>query len=84
MEKLLGKDPVHMTKEGYWTMAENLVRMVESRRTLFIGEKRERSDSMEGGFEELGGWKRRTHEWLYQTVSGMGGWKTFFGTVLFL
>jgi hypothetical protein len=76
VEKLLGKDPVHMTKEGYWTLAENLVKMVESRRTLFMGEKRERQDSLEGSFEELGGWRRKKHEWLYQTVSGMGGWKT--------
>jgi hypothetical protein len=23
VEKLLGKDPVHMTKEGYWNLAES-------------------------------------------------------------
>ncbi len=28
---------------------------------------------MEG--EEIGGWARQHHEWLFETVSGAGGWK---------
>jgi hypothetical protein len=76
LEKLLGKDPVHMTGEGYMTLAANLIRMVESRRTLFVGEKRERADeSMDVEGEEIGGWARQHHEWLFETVSGAGGWK---------
>jgi hypothetical protein len=35
VEKLLGKDPVPFTKEEYWNLAENLVKMVESRRKTF-------------------------------------------------
>ncbi len=45
VEKLLGKEPVPLTKEGYWNLAENPVKMVESRRrTFYIGEKREREE----------------------------------------
>jgi uncharacterized Zn-binding protein involved in type VI secretion len=76
LEKLLGKDPVHMTGEGYLTLAANIMKMVESRRTLFVGEKRERADeSMDVEGEEIGGWARQHHEWLFETVSGAGGWK---------
>jgi hypothetical protein len=42
---------------------------------LFVGEKRERSESMETELEEVGGWARQNHEWLFETVSGAGGWK---------
>jgi hypothetical protein len=75
LEKLLGKDPVHMTGEGYAALAVNALRLIESRRTLFVGEKRERSESMETELEEVGGWARHNHEWLFETVSGAGGWK---------
>ncbi len=30
---------------------------------------------MEGEGEEIGGWSRQHHEWLFETVSGAGGWK---------
>ncbi len=36
LEKLLGKDPVHMTGEGYAALAANALRLIESRRTLFV------------------------------------------------
>jgi hypothetical protein len=75
LEKLLGKDPVHMAGEGYLALAVNTLKMVESRRTLFVGEKRERTESVEGDWEEIGGWARKHHEWLFETVSGAGGWK---------
>jgi hypothetical protein len=75
LEKLVGKDPVHMAGEGYLALAVNTLKLVESRRTLFVGEKRERTESVEGEGEEIGGWARKHHEWLFETVSGAGGWK---------
>jgi hypothetical protein len=75
LEKLVGKDPVHMAGEGYLALAVNTLKLVESRRTLFVGEKRERTKSVEGEGEEIGGWARKHHEWLFETVSGAGGWK---------
>jgi hypothetical protein len=75
LEKLVGKDPVHMAGEGYLALAVNMLKLVESRRTLFVGEKRERTESVEGEGEEIGGWARKHHEWLFETMSGAGGWK---------
>jgi hypothetical protein len=46
LEKLLGKDPVHMAGEGYLALAASTMKMVESRRTLFVGEKRERTERL--------------------------------------
>jgi hypothetical protein len=43
LEKLLGKDAVHITGEGYLALAASTMKMVESRRTLFAEEKRERA-----------------------------------------
>ena len=51
-------------------MAENLVRTQDNPATLFAGEKRSREESVEGVV--VGGWRRKTHEWLYSTVSGTG------------
>jgi hypothetical protein len=75
LEKLVGKDPVYMAGEGYLALGVNIHKLVESRRTLFVGEKRERTESVEGDGEEIGGWARKHHEWLFKTVSGAGGWK---------
>jgi hypothetical protein len=75
LEKLLGRDPVHMTGEGYLALTVGTLKMVESRRTLFVGEKRKRAESMGVEGEEVGGWARQIHEWLFETVSGAGGWK---------
>jgi hypothetical protein len=62
LEKLVGKDPVHMAGEGYLALAVNTLKLMESRRTLFVGEKRERTESVEGEGEEIGGWARKHHE----------------------
>ncbi len=67
LEKLVDKDPVHMAGEGYLALAFNMLKLVESRRTLFVGEKRERTESVEGDGEEIGGWARKHHEWLFET-----------------
>jgi hypothetical protein len=75
LEKLLGKDPVHMTGDGFLALAVGTLKMIESKRTLFMGEKRERVESMEMEGEDVGGWARQNHEWLFETVSGAGGWK---------
>ena len=69
-ERILGSDPVHMTEDGFVTLAENLVRTLDNPATLFAGEKRSREESVEGVV--VGGWRRKTHEWLYSTVSGTG------------
>jgi hypothetical protein len=70
VERILGTDPVHMTEDGFVTLAENLVRTLDNPATLFAGEKRSREESVEGAV--VGGWRRKTHEWLYSTVSGTG------------
>jgi hypothetical protein len=70
VERILGTDPVHMTEDGFVTLAENLVRTLDNPATLFAGEKRSREESVEGAV--VGGWRRKTHEWLYCTVSGTG------------
>jgi hypothetical protein len=75
LEKLLGKDPVHMTGDGFLALAVGTLKMIESRRTLFLGEKREKAESMDVEGKEVGGWARQNHEWLFETVSGVGGWK---------
>jgi hypothetical protein len=64
-----------MTGEGYLALAASTMKMVESWRTLFVGEKRERAESMDVEGEEIGGWARQHHEWLFETVAGAGGWK---------
>jgi hypothetical protein len=70
VERILGLDPVHMTEDGFVTLAENMVRTLDNPATLFVGEKRSRDESVEG--VAVGGWRRKTHEWLYSTVSGTG------------
>jgi hypothetical protein len=70
VERILGSDPIHMTEDGYVTLAENIVRTLDNPTTLFVGEKRSRDESSERVV--VGGWKRKTHEWLYNTVSGTG------------
>ena len=73
---LLGDSPVHMTRAGYALMAEKLTEMVEKKGAVFAGDKRRRDDSVtEEAVVEVGGWSRRTHEWLFSTVSGKGGWR---------
>jgi hypothetical protein len=70
VERILGTDPVHMTEDGFVTLAENLIRILDNPATLFAGEKRSREEQVEGGV--VGSWRRKTHEWLYNTVSGTG------------
>jgi hypothetical protein len=62
VERILGSDPVHMTEDGFVTLAENLVRTLENPAMLFVGEKRSRDKSAQGVV--VGGWRRKTHEWL--------------------
>jgi hypothetical protein len=70
VERILGSDPVHMTEDGFVTLAENLIRSLDNPAILFAGEKRSREESVEGVV--VGGWRRKTYEWLYSTVSGQG------------
>jgi hypothetical protein len=73
VERLLGSHPVHMTDEGYVTMAEQLIKLISNPTQLFVGEKREREEY--AGPVEVGGWRRKTHEWLFNIVSGTGAKK---------
>jgi hypothetical protein len=70
--KILGDDPVHMTAAAYMKLAGSLISLAESPRTIFSGEKREREESEEDDGVE--NYHRKRHEWLYEVVSGSGGW----------
>ncbi len=41
VERILGKDPVHMTEDGFVTLTENIVRMLDNPATFFCGGKEE-------------------------------------------
>jgi hypothetical protein len=73
VERLLGSHPVHMTEEGYVTLAEQMIKHISNPTQLFVGEKREREEYV--GSVEVGGWRRKTHEWLFNVVSGTGAKK---------
>ncbi len=64
---------MHMTDEGYVAMAEQLVKLISNPTQLFVGEKREREEY--AGPAEVGGWRRKTHEWLLNMVAGTGAKK---------
>jgi hypothetical protein len=49
VERILGSDPVHMTEDGFVTLAENLIRTLDNPAALFAGEKRSREESVGGG-----------------------------------
>ncbi len=51
------------------------VRMVESQKSTFAGGKRDREEDEEGDDGGIVNFHRRPHEWLYNVVSGAGGWK---------
>jgi hypothetical protein len=71
--QILGADPVHMAQKGYQLLSDGLVRMVESASTSFTGGKRGRDEEDECE-EGIGNYHRKRHEWLYNVVSGTGGW----------
>ena len=73
--QILGGDAVHMAPRGYRMLAESFVKMVESQKSAFAGGKRGREEDEDE--EEVGivNFHRRRHEWLYNVVSGAGGWK---------
>jgi hypothetical protein len=73
VERLLGSHPIHMTEEGYVTLAEQMTKLISSPAQLFVGEKREREEY--SGSVEIGGWRRKSHEWLFNVVSGTGARK---------
>jgi hypothetical protein len=49
--------------------------MVESQKATFAGGKRDREEEEEGDNGGIVNFHRRRHEWLYNVVSGEGGWK---------
>jgi hypothetical protein len=72
--KILGEDPVHIAATGYRKLAGSLISMAENPRTVFAGEKREREEYEEEEWME--NYHRRRHEWLFEVVSGSGGWQS--------
>jgi hypothetical protein len=70
--QILGADPVHMAQKGYQMLSDGLVRMVEAASTSFTGGKRGREE--EEAEEGIGNYHRKRHEWLFNVVSGTGGW----------
>ena len=76
MEALLGTDPVHYSVTGFATMARNLIEMVEGPRSVFQAEKRGRlvEEGLPDGVD-MGSWRRGNTEWLFNTVSGLRGWR---------
>jgi hypothetical protein len=74
--QIVGDHPVHMTPIGYMKLAESMVGLVEGQglRTGFAGDKRgrEEDDEEEGGIDN---YHRKRHEWLYNRISGAGGWR---------
>jgi hypothetical protein len=70
--QILGADPVHMAQKGYQLLSDGLVRMVETASTAFSGGKRGREE--EEAEEGIGNYHRKRHEWLFNVVSGTGGW----------
>jgi hypothetical protein len=75
--QILGGDAVHMAPRGYRMLAENFVKLVESEKSAFAGGKRGREQDQDEDEDEAGivNFHRRRHEWLYNVVSGAGGWK---------
>jgi hypothetical protein len=73
VEALLGDNAVHYSATGFATMARNLIEMVEGPRSVFQAEKRGRV--VEEGLPDVGSWRRGNTEWLFNPVSGLGGWR---------
>jgi hypothetical protein len=73
--QILGGDAVHMAPRGYRQLGECFVRMVESQKATFTGGKRDREEEEESDNGGIVNFHRRRHEWLYNVVSGEGGWK---------
>jgi hypothetical protein len=48
---------------------------VNSLSQLFVGEKRERERDEYGESADIGGWRRKTHDWIFSEVSGTGARK---------
>jgi hypothetical protein len=72
--QIVGDHPVHMTAFGYMKLAGSMVSMVEGQRSGFAGDKRGREEEGEdaGGIDNF---HRKRHEWLYNFISGAGGWR---------
>jgi len=82
VEKIMGKDGVHLSSQGYALLAESIIAMVESKESVFGGEKREREEEYVSHFPIVPG---RTEEWIYKELSGKGDrrdsdeWRSFRG-----
>ncbi len=72
--QIVGDHPVHMTPFGYMKLAGSMISLVKGQRTGFAGDKRGREDDDVdvGGIDN---YHRKRHEWLYNFISGAGGWR---------
>jgi hypothetical protein len=72
--KILGDDPVHMAAVGYLKLAGSFISLAENLRTIFDWEKRDREECEDDEGKE--NYHRKTHKWLFEAVSGSGGWQS--------
>jgi hypothetical protein len=70
-----GGEAVHISLRWYRMLADSFVKMVESQKSTFAGGKIGREEDEEEEEEGIVNFHRRRHEWLYNVVSGAGGWK---------
>jgi hypothetical protein len=73
VRRIVGSDPVHLTGEGYATLADSIVTMVESKRGVYEGGKRGYEEADEG--VEYPILNCRNEEWVYNMVYGTGKWR---------
>ncbi len=65
----MGKDPVHLTGEGFTKLANGVLRMAEGPDAVFSGGKRAREEDDERPAPVIGGRK----SWIYVSFMGRGG-----------
>jgi len=68
-DSMMGKDPVHLTGEGFAKLANGVLRMAEGPDAVFSGGKRAHEDEEERPAPVLGGRK----SWVYTYSTGRGG-----------
>jgi hypothetical protein len=68
-DSMMGKDPLHLTGDGFAKLANGVLRMAEGPDAVFSGGKRAHEDEEERPAPVLGGRK----SWIYTFSTGHGG-----------
>ncbi len=68
-DSMMGKDPVHLTGDGYAKLANGVLRMAEGPDAVFSGEKRAHEGDEDRPVPAIGGRK----SWIYTSSTGRGG-----------